>query len=96
MAEKALRHMYRGGIFDHVGFGLFATTTPTRNAVPHFEKMLRQSSLFYRLNRGLSAQGAAFFKRVAKKPFGTCCGSDRTQRRLLLGAGRDSEGEEGN
>ncbi len=40
MAEKTLIGMYRGGMFDHIGFGFFRYSTDEKFLVPHFEKML--------------------------------------------------------
>lgn len=45
MAEKTLEHMYRGGIFDHVGGGFSRYSTDGKWLVPHFEKMLYDNSL---------------------------------------------------
>lgn len=40
MVEKTLTSMYRGGIYDHVGYGFSRYSTDRRWLVPHFEKML--------------------------------------------------------
>jgi len=40
MVEKTLESMYRGGIFDHVGYGFSRYSTDQKWLVPHFEKML--------------------------------------------------------
>lgn len=40
MVEKTLCSMYRGGIYDHVGYGFSRYSTDRRWLVPHFEKML--------------------------------------------------------
>jgi uncharacterized protein YyaL (SSP411 family) len=45
MAEKTLEQMYRGGIFDHIGFGFSRYSTDNRWLVPHFEKMLYDNAL---------------------------------------------------
>ncbi len=45
MAEETLAHMYRGGIFDHVGGGFSRYATDGRWLVPHFEKMLYDNAL---------------------------------------------------
>lgn len=45
MAEHTLLQMYRGGIFDHVGFGFCRYSTDARFLVPHFEKMLYDNAL---------------------------------------------------
>lgn len=40
MIEKTLDSMYKGGIYDHVGFGFSRYSTDGKWLVPHFEKML--------------------------------------------------------
>jgi uncharacterized protein YyaL (SSP411 family) len=43
MAEKTLRGMYQGGIFDHIGYGFSRYSTDGSGWVPHFgENALRQ------------------------------------------------------
>lgn len=45
MAEKTLVHMYKGGIFDHIGGGFSRYSTDKKWLVPHFEKMLYDNAL---------------------------------------------------
>ncbi len=45
MAEKTLDAMYRGGMYDHVGFGFARYSTDEKWLVPHFEKMLYDNAL---------------------------------------------------
>jgi uncharacterized protein YyaL (SSP411 family) len=45
MVENTLKHMYRGGIYDHVGFGFSRYSTDARWLVPHFEKILYDNAL---------------------------------------------------
>ena len=45
MAEHTLVQMYRGGLFDHIGFGFCRYSTDERFLVPHFEKMLYDNAL---------------------------------------------------
>lgn len=45
MVEKTLAAMYRGGIFDHIGFGFSRYSTDRKWLVPHFEKMLYDNAL---------------------------------------------------
>lgn len=45
MAEKTLVQMYKGGIFDHIGFGFSRYSTDRFWLVPHFEKMLYDNAL---------------------------------------------------
>lgn len=45
MACKSLDKMYKGGIFDHVGFGFYRYAVDESWLVPHFEKMLYDNAL---------------------------------------------------
>ena len=45
MAEHTLLQMYRGGMFDHVGFGFCRYSTDQKFLIPHFEKMLYDNAL---------------------------------------------------
>jgi uncharacterized protein YyaL (SSP411 family) len=45
MVEKTLEAMYRGGLFDHVGYGFARYSTDNKWLAPHFEKMLYDNAL---------------------------------------------------
>lgn len=45
MVEKTLTGMYRGGIYDHIGYGFARYSTDEKWLVPHFEKMLYDNAL---------------------------------------------------
>lgn len=45
IVEKTLEAMYRGGIFDHIGYGFSRYSTDSVFLVPHFEKMLYDNAL---------------------------------------------------
>jgi len=45
LAEQTLVHMYRGGVFDHVGGGFCRYSTDRQWLAPHFEKMLYDNAL---------------------------------------------------
>lgn len=45
MVEHTLFQMYRGGIFDHIGYGFSRYSTDKYFLVPHFEKMLYDNAL---------------------------------------------------
>ncbi len=45
MAEHTLLGMFRGGMFDHIGFGFCRYSTDKKFLVPHFEKMLYDNAL---------------------------------------------------
>lgn len=45
MARKTLDNMYKGGIFDHIGFGFCRYSVDEKWLAPHFEKMLYDNAL---------------------------------------------------
>ncbi len=45
MVEGTLSQMYRGGLFDHIGYGFCRYSTDRYFLVPHFEKMLYDNAL---------------------------------------------------
>jgi uncharacterized protein YyaL (SSP411 family) len=45
IAEKTLQGMYRGGMFDHVGYGFSRYSTDEKWLAPHFEKMLYDNAM---------------------------------------------------
>lgn len=45
MVENTLLQMYRGGMFDHIGFGFCRYSTDEKFLVVHFEKMLYDNAL---------------------------------------------------
>ncbi|MCZ8513070.1 thioredoxin domain-containing protein [Paenibacillus filicis] len=45
MVEKTLDAMWRGGMYDHIGFGFARYSTDAEWLVPHFEKMLYDNAL---------------------------------------------------
>ncbi|MDL0172596.1 thioredoxin domain-containing protein, partial [Clostridioides difficile] len=45
MVEKTLDGMYRGGLFDHIGFGFSRYSTDKKWLAPHFEKMLYDNAM---------------------------------------------------
>ena len=68
MVEKTLQQMYRGGIFDHVGFGFSRYSTDEKWLVPHFEKMLYDNALLTITYLEMyQITGTEFYKMVAIK-----------------------------
>ncbi len=97
MAEKTLRAMRLGGVFDQVGFGFHRYSTDAEWLVPHFEKMLYdQALLALAYTEAFQATGAGKFKVTAKEVL------EYVLRDLTSPEGgfyaaedADSEGEEG-
>ncbi|MDD5016969.1 MAG: thioredoxin domain-containing protein [Eubacteriales bacterium] len=68
MVEKTLGHMYRGGIFDHIGYGFSRYSTDSKWLVPHFEKMLYDNAmLLLAYTDAYAATGNAEYHGVAQK-----------------------------
>lgn len=68
MAEKTLQQLYRGGIFDHIGYGFSRYSTDRYFLVPHFEKMLYDNALLLlSYCTAYSVTKKSFFKEVAEK-----------------------------
>ncbi len=97
MVEKTLDSMYRGGIYDHVGFGFCRYSTDRQWLVPHFEKMLYDNALLsmayaeaYQATRKdkykkIATQIYKYIERDMTLPGGAFCSAEDA----------DSEGEEG-
>ncbi|ERJ12445.1 thioredoxin domain-containing protein [Haloplasma contractile] len=45
MVERTLEQMYKGGIYDHIGYGFSRYSVDRKWLVPHFEKMLYDNAL---------------------------------------------------
>src|SRR5699024_8479652 len=70
MAKNTLESIYKGGIFDHIGYGFCRYSVDEKWLVPHFEKMLYDNGLLaityikaYELTKEL------LYKEVAEKIF---------------------------
>ncbi len=68
MVEKTLTHMYRGGLFDHIGYGFSRYSTDRYYLVPHFEKMLYDNALLIiAYSRAFSLTENELYRAVAEK-----------------------------
>jgi uncharacterized protein YyaL (SSP411 family) len=97
MVEKTLESMYKGGLFDHIGFGFSRYSTDGKWLVPHFEKMLYDNALLaYAYTEAYQATGKDIYKDIARKIF-TYVLRDMTSAGggFYSAEDADSEGEEG-
>jgi len=97
MVEETLDAMWRGGMYDHLGFGFHRYSTDSKWLVPHFEKMLYdQAMIAIAYIEAYQATGKEQYAEVARQifiyvlrditsPEGAFCSSENA----------DSEGEEG-
>jgi uncharacterized protein YyaL (SSP411 family) len=97
MAEKTLRAMRTGGIFDQVGFGFHRYSTDSEWLVPHFEKMLYdQALLALAYTEAFQATGAGKFKVTVKEALAYVLRDLASPEGGFYAAeDADSEGEEG-
>lgn len=97
MVEKTLQAMYRGGIYDHIGYGFARYSTDERWLVPHFEKMLYDNALLAMAYlEAADVTGNPAYGTVARQIF-TYVLRDMTgaEGAFFTAEDADSEGEEG-
>lgn len=97
IVEKTLESMYRGGIYDHVGYGFARYSTDEKWLVPHFEKMLYDNALLaLAYTEGYQATGQQLYARVAKEIFTYILRDMASSEGGFYSAeDADSEGQEG-
>ena len=68
LVEKTLQQMYRGGIFDHIGYGFSRYSTDNKWLAPHFEKMLYDNALLVMVYlEAYQVTGRELYRSVAEK-----------------------------
>jgi len=68
MLNTTLISMYKGGIFDHIGYGFSRYSTDKMWLVPHFEKMLYDNALLIDIYiNAYEISGDILFKKIAEK-----------------------------
>lgn len=97
MAEQTLLHMYRGGIFDHVGGGFSRYSTDEEWLAPHFEKMLYDNALLaLAYLEGWRMTKRPLYREVAERIFEYLERELRHEKGgFFCGQDADSEGIEG-
>ncbi len=97
MVTKTLLSMYKGGIYDHLGYGFCRYSTDRQWLVPHFEKMLYDNALLaYAYLETYQVTGEKFYARIAENIF-TYVLRDMTSSEggFYSAEDADSEGVEG-
>ena len=86
-----------GGIYDQVGGGFHRYSTDEIWLVPHFEKMLYDNALLAPVYlHAWQLTGEPRYRRICRGDAGLCAArDDRSQRRVLLDAGRRQRGRGG-
>lgn len=97
MAERTLAHMYRGGLFDHIGGGFSRYSTDRKWFAPHFEKMLYDNALLLMAySEAFHIVGDDFYRGVARRTAEYVLAELTDENGCFFCAqDADSEGEEG-
>ncbi len=71
MAKITLEAMYKGGIFDHIGYGFYRYSVDEKWLVPHFEKkwLYDNALLAIAYTKAYEITKDSFHKEVAEKKY---------------------------
>lgn len=97
MVEKTLAGMYKGGIYDHIGFGFHRYSTDKIWFIPHFEKMIYDQALLVNVYIEVyQATGKDLYKKAAEEILNYVSRDmTSTEGGFYSAEDADSEGEEG-
>lgn len=96
MAEKTLREMAEGGIYDQIGGGFFRYTTDYAWQIPHFEKMLYTNAQLIPLYVKLyEITQDTLYKKVVDETIAQMHTNFTEKGFYLSASDADSDGEEG-
>ena len=96
MAEKTLKKMAEGGIYDQIGGGFFRYTTDYAWQTPHFEKMLYTNAELIPVYVTLyEMTGDALYKKVVDETISQMEKNFMEEGVYLSASDADSNGEEG-
>lgn len=97
ITEVTLEKMYKGGIFDHIGYGFYRYSVDEKWLIPHFEKMLYDNALLGIVyTRAYEITGKSLYKEVAEKIYAFVIRDmSSTEGGFYSALDAESEGEEG-
>lgn len=97
IAEDTIKKMYKGGIFDHIGYGFFRYSVDEKWLAPHFEKMLYDNALMSLVyTKAYEITKDPLYKEVAEKIYEFIIRDMLSERGGFYSAlDADSEGLEG-
>ena len=96
MAERTLKKMAEGGIYDQIGGGFFRYTTDEAWQIPHFEKMLYTNAELIAVYVKLyEMTGDKLYKKVVDETIAQIEKNYMQKDAYLSASDADSDGEEG-